>query len=278
MKFGSMVRSFLPYGEDRYNKMRRFGFLYADLNVEGTLEGRTEEAFHADLLREKALADAAGVTIWQIHGPWRHPPHDETPENRAERMDAMKRSIRAAEWMGCRNWVIHPLMPFGSADDFNYEAFLAVNRAFFRDLLPYAKEHGVTVCLENMPMKHLSIAPPAETLRFVREMNDPNFRMCLDTGHSNVRGVAPADAVRLVGKEYLRVLHVHDNHGDRDEHLVPYCGTVDWKAFREALEEIGFEGVVSFEVKWGDFMANAAMDTKVRALRAAIDEMLCLKD
>ncbi len=278
MKFGSMVRTFLPYGEARYRKMREFGFLYADLNIEGELNGGTEAEFEAEILREKALAEEAGVTIWQVHGPWRYPPHDETPENRAERMDTMKRSIRATALVGCRNWVIHPLMPFGPADDFQYDLFWAINREFFRALLPYAKEQGVTICLENMPMKGLSIAPPAETLRFVREMNDPDFRMCLDAGHSNLRGVSPADAVRLVGKEYLRVLHVHDNHGETlDEHLIPYCGTVDWSAFYEALAEIGFDGVVSFEVKWRDFMRNASMDTKVRAFRAAIDEMLRLR-
>jgi sugar phosphate isomerase/epimerase len=24
--------------------------------------------------------------------------------------------------------------------------------------------------------------------------------------------------------------HIHDNHGDKDEHLLPYAGTIDWPA------------------------------------------------
>ena len=274
MKFGSTVDAFSPYGEERYKKMKQFGFLYADLSIEGELNGRTEAEFDADILHEKALADAAGVTIWQVHGPWRVPVHDETPENRAERAETMRRSIRGAEMVGCRNWVIHPLMPYGTRDDFNYPSFWEINLTFFRELLPYAKAHGVTICFENMPMTGLTIAPPAETLRFIREIDDPDFRMCLDTGHVHVRGVNIADAIRIAGKEYLRVMHVHDNHGEKDEHLVPFDGTIDWKAFREALEEIGFDGVVSFEVLLGKFLPNAPMDIKIRAFRAVIDGIL----
>lgn len=35
-------------------------------------------------------------------------------------------------------------------------------------------------------MKGLTISTPEKTLEFIREMNDENFKFCLDTGHANV--------------------------------------------------------------------------------------------
>ena len=80
-----------------------------------------------------------------------------------------------------------------------------------------------------------------------RETNSDMFKVCLDTGHANFCGEKPADAVRLVGKEYLGSLHVHDNNGKADEHKTPGNGTIDWEDFSDALAEIGFEGCVNFE-------------------------------
>lgn len=50
-----------------------------------------------------------------------------------------------------------------------------------------------------------------------------------------------------VSAKYLRVLHVHDNNGQSDQHLVPFCGTANWKSFTDALREIRFPGVLSLE-------------------------------
>ena len=80
-----------------------------------------------------------------------------------------------------------------------------------------------------------------------KETNSDIFKVCLDTGHSNFCGENPADAVRLLGKEYLGALHVHDNNGKGDQHLRPGFGNIDWEDFSDALAEIGFEGCVSFE-------------------------------
>ena len=71
--------------------------------------------------------------------------------------------------------------------------------------------------------------------------------MLFRSGHSNFCGEKPADAVRLVGGEYLGSLHVHDNDGKADQHLRPGFGNIDWVDFSNALAEIGFEGSVNFE-------------------------------
>jgi sugar phosphate isomerase/epimerase len=116
-------------------------------------------------------------------------------------------------------------------------------------LLQYAKEQDVTICLENLPMRKFSMAHPEQILKFVKEMNDDHFKICLDTGHAALfPEVSLSDTVRQMGNN-IKVLHVHDNMGDRDFHLWPTKGIIDWPGFMKALRDIGFTGVFSLETE-----------------------------
>jgi sugar phosphate isomerase/epimerase len=141
-----------------------------------------------------------------------------------------------------------------------------------RELLPHAEQRGVTICLENMPMKALAMASPSAILGFVREIDSAYFKICLDTGHTTmVSDGSLADTVRLLGDE-LRVLHVHDNSGEHDEHLLPGKGVIDWRAFIDALHDISFDGVFSLEAfppkDLSDDEYKAALADTVRQLKA----------
>ena len=270
MKLGSSAEPFRVFGAERYTVMKKYGFDYADICVDDEgAEALSDEEYRQRYRDEKALADKAGVLLHQVHGPWRYPPHDETPELRAGRMAWMQRSIRATAEVGVKNWVIHPLMPFGAEQEFDKEAFWSINEAFFRELLVTAKQCDVTICFENMPMAGLSMSPPAQTLAFIRQINDEHFRFCLDTGHCAVLGVRPGDAVRAAGKD-LQVLHVHDNSGKRDDHWVPCTGVIDWTDFRDALRETGFGGVYSLECNTAAFLPHAPEETRIQCLAAVV--------
>ena len=273
MKIGAMQSVFAGYGDRCYEKMKEFGFEAVDYYIGGELNGMTEEEYDAMILREKARMENAGVYTHQVHGPWHYPPHDETEELRAERMEVMKRSLRGCALLGCQYWVIHPLMPFGPRNDGDFEEFWQINLDFFRRLLPTAKQYGIIICFENMPMRSLSISPVPKTLEFIRAINDEHFQFCLDTGHGWIRGTTPGDAVRMAGKA-LKVLHVHDNLGIPDPHLVPGMGQIDWKDFVAALRETGFDGVFSLECEMEEFLPGLSDDIKFKALRVIVDGIL----
>jgi sugar phosphate isomerase/epimerase len=55
-----------------------------------------------------------------------------------------------------------------------------------------------------------------------------------------------ADLLAL-GKR-LVCLHIADNNGSHDEHLAPFCGTVDWLAILRTLKEIGYTGDLTYEI------------------------------
>lgn len=253
MKIGITEGSYRVYPKEiRYQKMKEHGFTCADYGMSNTEVAPytlDDAEFDAYLTEERRLAEDAGIVISQVHGPWRWPPQDATEEDRAERMEKMKRSIRGTAVLGCKNWIVHPIMPYGinelGTDD--AQKTWDLNVVFMRELLACAKEHDIIICFENMPMPNFSLGSVEAIMRFVNEMNDDHFRVCLDTGHVNVfPGQTLYDAVHMIGDK-LQTLHVHDNSGKSDEHRLPWLGTADWEGFGRALREIGFDGVFSYE-------------------------------
>ena len=253
MKIGIESGAYL----DRYGfaeglaRMKAHGYEALDYqnfaDTETELFRVSEAEFERTLRTQRAAIEEAGIEITQTHGPWRWPPQDFTEEDRAERFEKMAKSIRGTAILGCRNFVIHPIMPFGDNQDPEPERLWDMNLAFMRRLVEVGRSCDVVVNFENMPMTALSISRPEAILRFVKMVDSPFFKVCLDTGHCAVFGDSPAQAVRLLGKEYLATLHIHDNNGHNDLHWNPYTGVIDWDDFSDALREVGFEGAVSLE-------------------------------
>lgn len=254
MKIGIEASAVKGCIEQKYQKLKELGFDCVDFGMANTnseLYLVSEEEAKERLLRVRTEIEAAGMEVSQVHGPWRYPPVESTEEERAERLEKMQKSIRYTAFLGCKNWVVHPIMPYGLEDKGTEleAATWQLNIEFMKELLKTAKENGVTICLENMPFREFSLSTPEDILRVVREINDEQFKVCLDTGHAAVfEGLTPGMAARQFGKE-IRVLHVHDNDGKEDLHRLPYFGVVDWKDFYQALEEIGFDGVFSYETE-----------------------------
>lgn len=253
------------YGKEAFAKIKSAGFSAVDYNISNTgteLYSLNETDFAATIQAVKRAAEDAGVIISQVHGPWRWPPQDATLEQRQERLEKMKKSILATRMLGCKYWVVHPLMPYGTADleTDNAQETWDMNLAFMQELLPFAKEQDVVICLENMPMLKFSMATPQKVFEFVKAMNDEHFRICLDTGHTAIfPDLSPAEAVRELG-DTIKVLHIHDNMGNKDAHMRPTEGIVDWDDFGMALKEIGFNGVFSLETKLDGNLSDSELD------------------
>lgn len=246
--------TFGRYGAEKFAKLKEQGYDAADYNLSDTsteIYSANEERLREITAAELQAARRAGIIISQVHGPWRSPPRDAIPEDRAERLEKMKRAVVITALLVCRYVVIHPIMPFGTEDIAAGRArdTWELNLAFFKELVAFAREYDVTVCLENMPSRGFSLGTPGQILEFVREMNDDHFQICLDTGHVAVfPDLSAGEEVRRLGK-YIKVVHLHDNMGGRDCHLSPMDGIINWPDLLKALKEIGFDGVLSLETK-----------------------------
>ena len=262
ISFNPYNNEYARFGNEKFAKIAQHGFSAVDYNMADTdieIYKLNDSELKKKMLEEKAAADLANIEISQVHGPWRWPPQDSTAELRRERMAKMKRSIFATRLLGCKYWVVHPIMPYGVEEDSteNAQKTWELNIEFMSELLEYARSQNVTICLENMPMRRFSMATPTKVLEFIKVINDPYFKICLDTGHVAVfPDLSVSDSVRKLGTE-IKVLHVHDNAGDRDAHMFPTKGIIDWKAFLDSLDEVGFDGVFSLET-----LPSAALDDK----------------
>lgn len=245
-------RAYGRFGAEQYEKIREHGFSCIDLNLANTnapVYQLSEKESDEILAEERKRIETAGLEISQVHGPWRWPPRDFSEEDREERMEKMKKAVRMCSVLGCENLVVHPIMPYGTDDAGTDDESKTwnLNVEFMNELLKAAKQRHVTICLENMPMIHFSLAKPEQILNFVRFIDDENFKICLDTGHVSVfDSLSAGESVRQLS-EYIRVFHIHDNMYGLDLHLPPRFGTIDWKDFAAALKEIHFEGSFSLE-------------------------------
>ena len=129
-----------------------------------------------------------------------------------------------------------------------------------------------------MPFTKLILSTPVQVLDFVKEFDSPWFRVCLDTGHAAVFGLSPADAARMIGKDRLACLHVHDNDGRGDYHWLPFRGVIDWEDFSRALREIGFEGSLSLETNVSGKLPAAVRGYWEKALAATAAHLAGLSE
>ena len=257
MKIGIGAGAYGRYGiSEGAKKARAHGYECYDFGrfvvTETEFFKQPEADFKAELLSYRSAIEAEGVCVWQTHSPWRHPARDFTPEDRSERLNAFLKAVRGTGYLGAKHFVLHAIMPFGTNSPEHPELMRDMNAEFMGRLAIEAREYGVEhICIENLPFPALPINHTYQCLDFAKRMNKETnsdiFKDCLDTGHANFCGEKPADAVRLIGKEYLGALHVHDNNGLADQHARPGFGNIDWDDFSDALAEIGFEGCVNFE-------------------------------
>ena len=213
----------------------------------------SDKDFEKFLISERELAKKIGIEIIQTHGVW--PYDDKNKDTYDERFLATVKSIKGSAIVGAKYVVMHPYMPsMWQANPERHSEDVKANIEYFKNLVPYAKEYGVKVAVENMPMNHMPCGTVDELVDCIDAVNSEYVVACLDTGHcyctfeKGVKGEQPGDAVRKLGNR-LACLHIHDNDGSDDQHLYPSLGTIDWELFLTAWKEMKYSGSINFECR-----------------------------
>lgn len=176
---------------------------------------------------------------------------------------AIRRSIRACDMLGIRQMVYHSIpnpQQYGAG-----KAWHDFNAEFFHSFIEDAKRYNVGICIENswpILTKH-PLWQTEALISFVDSLGDSDLvGICWDTGHGNVTGnghnyaananpeFAPYgnqyENIIKIGKR-LRALHIDDNNGLDDDHIMPGSGTIVWDDVIRALDDIGYEHSFTFE-------------------------------
>jgi sugar phosphate isomerase/epimerase len=145
---------------------------------------------------------------------------------RQEAVDEIKRVLDLVEYVPFRYCVQHVARPRDVPDQRRWDAAFSSLEL----LSLFARQRGVTLALENTPGE---MATPANLKNFLEQTRLMNVKLCFDTGHAHLEGgvVAGLESAR----DLVVTTHIHDNSGDRDDHLLPYGGTIDWNAALAAL-------------------------------------------
>ena len=175
----------------------------------------------------KARADEKGIVYTHAHAPGN------------AGSEYVGRSIEAAAALGARYLVVHPIHENENGKIIENESkFLSVNAEAIKKWLPMAEEYGVVLLSENILWG--ASKDPCSIAKLVKKVDSAWFGWCFDVGHAWCSGFAP-DVLNKCAVVPMS-LHIQDNDGTGDGHLIPGDGTIDWHAFTATLREIGYLG------------------------------------
>ncbi len=247
------------------------GFDALDANFVPIIDNEefSEKNFEATAFRLKTLASESGIYFNQAHAPFPSRLYKLAPESNEEYNRAVApkviRAIKAAGILGASQIIVHPI------DYPDKTAQKKINIDFYNSLIPYAKEYGIKIALENMftenPRSSAKIVPNvcsfgADLADYFDALDPEYFTVCLDLGHSGLVNDEAQNAIRTLGVNRLHALHVHDNDYLHDNHTLPYFGKMNWNEIMKALAEINYDGDFTYEVA-GFFLENYASEPEL---------------
>ena len=249
MKLATTTGDFHSYTHDQAECLRHIreaGFRYADYSFGPDYSHRIgvyAEDYKAYFEKINLAAKELGITLVQAHAPMGAPLADDGGNFMADTI----RCIEACAAWGIPNLVVHS----GYTRGLDIEQTMEENKKFFSALLTEAEKYGVNILVENFNRMQFDdifwIDNATYTRQMIEHVNHPLFHAVWDTGHANLQEMPQDEELLLLG-DHVRALHVHDNMGDWDAHMLPFLGTMNMDAVMNGLAKIGYNGYFTFEV------------------------------
>lgn len=198
--------------------------------------------FH-DLPKVHTLAarlEDLGMEAYSFHAPFadRIDLSSLDPAQRGASVEEILRAVEAAAALQVHYFVIHPgpehahIPPDTERLQRIENLVESLNRVVRR-----CAEVGICCLLENK-LPHLLFGNLNDILWILAAIEGAEVGACLDTGHAFLSGDLRTVVHKLSG--HLRMLHVNDNCGDRDQHLPPGEGSIDWTSLMHQLRQWRF--------------------------------------
>ena len=188
---------------------------------------------------------------------------------RIEAMDELKRAIDVSEDLPFSRMVLHMGGSLETADPRKRDAAFST----LEHLVLHAHHAGVTLAVENTTSE---MGDPAYLRAFVDETRLTGLRFNFDIGHAHLAD-GPAEerlekSLRPM-RDLMISMHLHDNHGEKDEHLAPYEGNIEWSTAIPLLKSASpadLPVVLELKEKFGP--EAPPIPEQIAAARAAFDK------
>ena len=151
---------------------------------------------------------------------------------RIEAMDELKRVIDVADDLPYARLILHMGGARETADPRKRDAAFST----LEHLILHAHHAGVAICVENTTSE---MGDPNYLRAFVDETRLTGLRFNFDIGHAHLSDFQEGERLEKSFSplhELVSSVHLHDNHGEKDEHLPPYDGTIDWPSAIKILQ------------------------------------------
>ena len=192
-----------------------------------------------------------------------------------------RRAVKAARtWMersallGATIGIQHPTSSPYDAEEDGLDAYMRQLGKSLEELLPAAEQLKYTIALENLgpgAYRRRFSSRPQHFARIATEFAHPSLGFNLDTGHALIAGGPDeADEFHEVMAPRMASYHLADNSGDRDSHLAPGRGLVDWNRVFLRAAEIEYAGCMCIETP--PFAAGANGSYSTEAWKQMVDE------
>ena len=191
-------------------------------------------------------------------GPFSNASGDET--RRKEALAEAEAALLIARHVPFRYLVVHLGMPAAEKVPQNDNRPDAARRSV-EELVEMAARANVQIALEVIPNPLSSASALCNLIE--EELDGVDVGICLDYGHAHLMEDV-GEAIETVSG-HLWTTHVHDNAGKRDDHLVPFSGTIDWDLAMMATQKIGYDGTLMLEVGDGGGDPVSVLKRSVKA-------------
>jgi sugar phosphate isomerase/epimerase len=173
-------------------------------------------------------------------------------------VDEIRQCLELSKVLPFRYLVVHVGTDDGHAAAGDNDA--AAARESLEAVVAAADACGVEVALEVVPNR---LSTPDALVELVEDvLESPVVGICLDVGHARLLG-DPVDAIEAASGHIIAA-HVHDTKGARDEHLVPYEGSIDWTRTLMAFQKVGYTAPFTFELAPAPAPATLARAAQAR--------------
>ena len=273
MKISTSTCDFRDFcGNDQITAIRYLydaGFRYIDLSMamveeEDALICREDWQETAGKIKE--FAHSMGMEFVQAHSPIfvkfadgkrRYFNPFDSEEDRELFLKYNTQAIRVCKELGIPNIVVHSAATRSPGK----ESFLMENGALYRELLSAVEDCGVNVLTENVSKADLLASERsrdkyqpttgAEMRELIEYVDHPLFHACWDTAHRSMDGGNQYEDLMAIG-EHLYALHLADNMGagHGHDHVIPFCGVVNFDDIMSGLRDCGYKGCFNFEATY----------------------------
>ena len=243
--FSAIDFNFTEYRHDTIKRAERCPFFEKSTDI--------LVAHYKPLVRK---CEKYGVEIGQSHAPYPTFVFGADKKFNDYMYSVVKKTIKISSSLGSKYIVIHPIFSADLTKKLDIKSENEINIQFYSSLINIAKECNITICLENMYSKYKGkiygdmCSDPYEASYLIDSLNEKAgreiFGFCYDSGHYTLAGRDPYRTLKVLGNR-VKVLHLHDNDGIVDQHLIPYMGVTYWDSVLKGLHDIGYKGNVNFE-------------------------------